>query len=58
MGKKIREIQMIELAKSISNRLIPAVTTAFFLISGSAKHFVIDYGQEIQLLNDKIDCLH
>jgi len=29
----------------------------FFLISGSSKNVVIDFGQEIQLLNDKIDCL-
>jgi len=29
----------------------------FFLFSGSSENVVIDFGQEIQLLNDKIDSL-
>jgi len=40
--------------------LIPPVTKetgSFFLIYGSSKNAVIDLGQEIQLLNDKINGL-
>jgi len=41
--------------------LIPPVTKVtasfFFLFMEALKNVVIDLGQEIQLLNDKIDCL-